>query len=320
MKPDDILIDKFYSGNCTPEEAKLVMDWFMENELMEEWGDETGNYPVHYKAEMLAVIRTHTFGTKIRRLWPRIAVAASITGLLLTGSLFFVKKQTPAVSVTKEPVISNWVSITAGNKTSIKLKDGSAIVLEPHATLRYDCTACRTIYLEGKALFTVAANEQQPFTVKTKEFSTIALGTSFMVSAEKGFHVKLFSGKVLIRTNRQKDIYLRPGEEIVYNNISRRELVVSHFETHKRKEIPVKRKSIEINDDNMVFDNAPLKDVLELFKEKYHITIQYDEQNLSGVYFTGKVLSTDKIELILKTITRINNLTLTSKEGTYIIL
>jgi ferric-dicitrate binding protein FerR (iron transport regulator) len=305
MKPDDILIDKFYSGTCTPEEAKLVMDWFMENEQTEDWEDQTPN---KYETEMLGVIRASTFGTKVIRLWPKIAVAASV---LLIGSLFFMKKEQPAI-IKSKVAVSNWTSITATNKMNIRLKDGSAIVLEKGATMRYDSIACRTIYLDGKALFTVAANEQKPFTVKTKGYSTIALGTSFMVSAEKGFRVKLFSGKVLIRTNSQKDIYLLPGEELAYNKIIR--------VSHKPEIIPVKRKSISIENNNMVFDNAPLKDVLELFKERYHITIQYDEQNLSGVYFTGQVLPTDKIELILKTIARINNLTLTSKDGTYIIL
>ncbi|SEW39436.1 FecR family protein [Chitinophaga sp. YR573] len=308
MKPDEILINKFYSGTCTPEEAKLVMDWFMENEQTEDWEDETPN---KYETEMLAVIRANTFGTKIIKLWPKVAVAASV---LLIASPFFMKmkKEQPAKQIATTKVISNWTSITAANKMNIRLKDGSAIVLEKGATMRYDSIACRTIYLDGKALFTVAANEQKPFTVKTKGYSTIALGTSFMVSAEKGFRVKLFSGKVLIRTNSQKDIYLQPGEELAYNKIIR--------VSHKPEIIPVKRKSISIENNNMVFDNAPLKDVLELFKEKYHITIQYDEQNISGVYFTGQVLPTDKIELILKTIARINNLTLTSKDGTYIIL
>jgi ferric-dicitrate binding protein FerR (iron transport regulator) len=257
---------------------------------------------------MLGVIRASTFGTKVIRLWPKIAVAASV---LLIGSLFFMKKEQPAI-IKSKVAVSNWTSITATNKMNIRLKDGSAIVLEKGATMRYDSITCRTIYLDGKALFTVAANEQKPFTVKTKGYSTIALGTSFMVSAEKGFRVKLFSGKVLIRTNSQKDIYLLPGEELAYNKVIR--------VSHKPEIIPVKRKSISIENNNMVFDNAPLKDVLELFKERYHITIQYDEQNLSGVYFTGQVLPTDKIELILKTIARINNLTLTSKDGTYIIL
>jgi ferric-dicitrate binding protein FerR (iron transport regulator) len=281
------------------------MDWFMENEQTEDWEDETPN---KYETEMLGVIRANTFGRKIVKLWPKIAVAASV---LLIGSLFFMKKEQKHIVATTK-IISNWTSITAANKMNIRLKDGSAIVLGKGATIRYDSIACRTIYLEGKALFTVAANEQKPFTVKTKGYSTIALGTSFMVSDEKSFHVKLFSGKVLIRTNSQKDIYLLPGEELVYNKVIR--------VSHKPEIIPVKRKTISIENNNMVFDNAPLKDVLELFQEKYHITIQYDEQNLSGVYFTGQVLPTDKIELILRTIARINNLTLTSKDGTYIIL
>jgi transmembrane sensor len=312
MKPDDILIERFNSGTCTPAEAKLVMDWFMSEE-QDAWEEETqGQYPSHYEAKMLSVIRADTFGTKRVHLWWKIVAAASV---LLLFSLSLQKQST---QIQAPAIVSNWINITAAAKTNIRLKDGSAILLESGSSLRYDSTACRTVYLEGQAQFTVSANEQRPFTVKTKGFSTIALGTSFMVSAQKDFHVKLFSGKVLIRNSKQKDQYLLPGEQLAYNDITGKELV-SRF-VKKEEKVIKQRQTISIYDDSMVFDNAPLKEVLELFKEKYHITITYDEQNIAGVYFSGKVLSADPIELILKTITRINNLTLTSREGTYIIL
>ena len=192
----------------------------------------------------------------------------------------------------------------------ITLTDGSKILLEPTASLRYDSVAYtgnRTLYLEGKAVFTVAASVEKPFTVHANESSIIALGTSFMVSAEK---VTLFSGKVLIRKAGVNDLYLRPGEEMVYN--SKKSVTVPVAER-------VKHKSINVSNDSIVFDNVPLKEVFDLFKERYHISIQCDERKIKEVYFTGKVLASDPIALILTTITRMNNLTLTNEEGIYII-
>ena len=297
------LIDKFYSGACTPEEAKLVMDWLLKEEAEEEWeGIPSAAHP--YEKEMLTVIKAHTFG-KVRKLpWLKIAVAASV---LLFCSLSLMKREVviPAGKTT------NWASFRAPSdkKINIKLTDGSKILLEPAALLRYDSVTYasdRTLYLEGKALFTVSASPENPFTVHANGASIIALGTSFMVSAEK---VQLFSGKVLVRKAGTEDLYLRAGEEIAYNR--------------KNETVPVaeriKHKSINVSTDSIVFDNVPLREVFDLFRDRYHITIQCDEQQLNAVYFSGKVLASDPIELILRTITRINNLTLTNKEGVYII-
>ncbi|SFD47814.1 FecR family protein [Chitinophaga sp. CF118] len=333
MKREEALLDKFYNGTCTPDEAKMVMDLLLAQETdSEEWGNTpfTGN---GYEAEMLIAIHANTFGSKTRvrnMTWVKIAVAASV---LLICSLFIVRrnerKVTPIASLKNKHAI-NGISYNApaNKKMRIKLTDGSIITLEPGAFLQYDSTVYnnnnRTLYLEGKASFTVTANREKPFIVNAAGFSTIALGTSFMVSAQQShdLQVRLFSGKVVVRKtdNAFKEVCLRPGEELVYSYVTHKEKV-SRFEGIHNNilPVPVQQKGISIYDDNMVFNNAPLKDVLELFRHKYHITIQYDEQSISSVYFSGKVLASDPVELILKTITRINNLTLISREGVFII-
>jgi ferric-dicitrate binding protein FerR (iron transport regulator) len=296
------LIDKFYSGGCTPEEAKLVMDWLLKEEE-EEWeGIPPAAHP--YEKEMLTVIKARTFG-KVRQLpWGKIAVAASI---LLLCSLSLMKREV-VIPAGKTTNLASF-SAPANKKINIKLTDGSKILLEPGALLRYDSVTYasdRTLYLEGKALFTVSASTENPFTVHANGASIIALGTSFMVSGEK---VQLFSGKVLIRKAGTKDMYLRAGEEMVYH----------HKDEIVRLPERIKHKSINVSNDSIVFDNVPLREVFDVFRDRYHIVIQCDEQQFNAVYFSGKVLASDPIALILRTITRINNLTLTNKEGVYII-
>jgi hypothetical protein len=50
--------------------------------------------------------------------------------------------------------------------------------------------------------------------------------------------------------------------------------------------------------------------VLEVLKRRYHVVIQYNHNSVTDAYFTGSVLPGDAIELILKTVTRINGLSL----------
>lgn len=298
------LIDRFYSGKCTAEEAKLVMEWLLKEETSEEEWEGIPSAAHPYEKEMLTAIKARTFGNVRRLPWLKIAVAASI---LLLCSLSLMKKE----FVIPTGGNKGWTSFQApaDKRMRITLSDGSNIVLDPAASLRYDAvayTSDRTLYLKGKALFTVAASTENPFTVHANGVAVVALGTSFMISAEK---VQLFSGKVLLRKEGAKDLYLRAGEEIAYNY---RKLPVA-------APLRVAHKSINVSNDSIVFNNVPLREVFDLFKNRYHITIECDEQQIRDVYFSGKVLAADPVELILTTITRINNLTLTKREGAYII-
>jgi len=101
------------------------------------------------------------------------------------------------------------------------------VKLAPKAVIKYQepRAAGSAKHLYGRrGGFDVAHNKTKPFTVHTKLFSTIALGTSFRVSeTAMTCNVKLFRGKVLIKSLMGKlkgwkqDIILLPGNEMKYN-------------------------------------------------------------------------------------------------------
>jgi ferric-dicitrate binding protein FerR (iron transport regulator) len=62
--------------------------------------------------------------------------------------------------------------------------------------------------------------------------------------------------------------------------------------------------------EEMSFDNTPLELVLKAIEKRYAVMIGYDQQHISGRYFTGKVLPTDSIEVILRVIGNINDLSI----------
>jgi ferric-dicitrate binding protein FerR (iron transport regulator) len=365
MQPDQELIDRFYHGECTSREAKLVMDWLLENEqessLTKEWAETSamGDYPEEYPAEMLAFIEANKFtesdkagqraairrfdakSGSIRLPWKQGMVAASV---LLVACLSFIlwnkgkrtDKGIPALAAKQQDLAAMTprlvaVNASARRQSTIRLADGSTVILSPGAVLRYDSLAYnqrdRMFYLSGQAAFTVAAEKDKPFSVNANGFSTTALGTSFMVTTQSSdaIRVRLYSGKVVIRhtgpfSKPMQDVYLKPGEELVYNN-SQHQSLVSRFEPLNARPGPAGRirKDIQISGDTLVFHNAPLADVLNLLCKRYHVRIQYDRHILSDVYFTGQALPGDAIELLLKTVTRINNLTLIAAGDGFII-
>jgi len=346
MKPDKALIGKFNNGDCTPEEVRVVMNWLLENEedseAVAEWEKSSwkGTYPDGYSEEMLSYIQANTFGEKVRvrRLpWRSLAVAASvllITGLflwqyLLPGS----GKRTAGIALQQEghQKDRHWLVYNAVTQPAyFKLPDGSVVTLFPGTEIRFDSSAynvnSRTIYLKGTAEFDVAAVDGKPFSVAAGGFTTTALGTRFMVAEGKGKQllVRLYSGKVVVKkTDNQRyamnDVYLASGDEWRYYRDTHKHLLSHAAGKSAVPEEPVSAPAIQVNEDNIVFGNAPLNEVFDFLQQRYHVTIQYREKDFKDVYFSGKIFPGDSLKMVLGNIARINELTLTADEGVFII-
>ncbi|MFL5748169.1 MAG: FecR family protein [Niastella sp.] len=346
MQPDQELIHRYYQGNCTPEEAQQVMNWLLENEteprLARDWSaaSPVGEYPEPYEKKMLAVIRRATHrSTPVRSMhWQRWTAAAGIVLVAGVASLFLphnknklAAKQTSAIT---QPLLATR-NASGTRSLTIRMVDGTTVVLEPGAILRYDSANYnqhdRVVSLEGQADFYVAHNKSKPFSVNANGYSTTALGTSFLVAAKPAgdIRVRLYTGKVVIhRLNRSdsaiKDIYLVPGEEMAFTATTQKP-TVSRWEPEKlpveesKKTILAHTKEVQRVGDTLFFNNAQLVTVLEVLKRRYQVPIQYNHTSVADAYFTGSVLPGDAVELILKTVTRINGLSLIAAGDGFII-
>ncbi|PSL34542.1 FecR family protein [Chitinophaga ginsengisoli] len=346
MRPDKALIEKFNNGDCTPEEVKVVMNWLLENEADNEAEAEwervswKGTYPEAYDEEMLSHIQANTFGEKtlIRRLpWRGLAVAASV--LLITG-LFLWQHLLPgsgrkatgiALQQEAHQQDTSWLVYNAVTQPAyFRLPDGSVARLFPGTEIRFDSSAynvnSRTIYLKGTAEFDVAAVAGKPFSVAAGGFTTTALGTRFMMAAGKGKQllVRLYSGKVVVKkTDNQlyamNDVYLAPGDEWQYYRDTHQHLLSHAWQQRIATQNDIRLSTIQVNDNNIVFENTPLKEVFDFLQEQYHVTINYQQKDFKDVYFSGKILPGDSLKMVLGNIARINELTLTADEGVFII-
>ncbi|SHN45370.1 FecR family protein [Chitinophaga sp. CF418] len=347
MKPDKALIEKFNNGDCTPEEIKVVMNWLLENEEDEEavaeWEKASwkGNYPEGYSEEMLSCVQANTFGEKnsIRRLpWRSLAIAASI--LLVTGMFlwqYFLPgsgKKAAGIALLQgdhSGADTSWLVYNAVTQpVYFKLPDGSVARLFPGTEIRFDSSAynvsSRTIYLKGTAEFDVAAVAGKPFSVAAGGFTTTALGTRFMVAGGKGKQllVRLYSGKVVVKkTDNQlyamNDVYLDPGDEWRYYKDTHKHILSHAGEKNMTPQQHINSSTIQVNEDNIVFENAPLNEVIDFLQQQYHVTIHYQQKDFKDVYFSGKMFPGDSLKMVLGNIARVNELTLTADEGGFII-
>lgn len=145
--------------------------------------------------------------TLLRRLYPVLAVAASL--LLLFGIGTMVYNQFFTTDVT-------FANATQTIKT-ITLPDGSTVKLSPNAELAYtESDGTRNVELKGKAFFDVK-HQDVPFAVETGELKVEVLGTSFTIDSEKPANqeVTVATGRVRV-TSGNDDVVLTKGERVSY--------------------------------------------------------------------------------------------------------
>lgn len=345
MKITDTLIQKFLENQCSAAEAEAVARHLKKHpELMamylrSSWdaADKENGVPAGYAEEMRKTINTqignHTRAIQFR--W--LAVAASLL-IVATAVWLFTPdtKKNPAQTLTKvekQPAATaRWKTQTntSAKTYSIKLEDGSMVKLAPKAVIKYQepfgPQGQRNIYLEGEADFDVAHNKTRPFTVHTKLFSTMALGTSFRVSeTAMACNVKLFRGKVLIKPlinalkGWKQDIILLPGNEMKYS-LEKGAVSVNPFNAVPKQHAQPRNSEYSNKDEGtLVFDNTPLPDVMKTLITRYHSPIFYNEEQLKGKYFSGEVLKGDSLSVLLNVIANMNGLQVTKREDAYII-
>lgn len=194
----------------------------------------------------------------------------------------------------------------------------------------------RDIRLVGRAHFKVTKDKTKPFTVFSGDISTTALGTQFTVSAiekDKNIIVRLYEGKVVVKSTNNakrklKNVYLLPGQELVYDNKN----LTAKVRTFRKEDNPVvknnKREPILIDNPSVpkfgrgswyMFNNQPLEQVFNQLEGMFNVDIAYTRKDISKIYFIGTFNTSDSLDDILKQISVLNNLKVTKKNNKFII-
>lgn len=331
-------IQKFFAGECAPDEAERVAAYLYQhpqvlNDLFsQEWADEEQLTEAE-KEMMLAHIMQHTETLKPLRRMPSFkqvtAVAASLLLAVAAGYLLFFFKQNPmpptAAADSKE-MRPDWImqSNVTAKTLAAHLQDGSTVQLQPAALIRYQSFGNqkrRDVYLSGEAVFEVAKDKNKPFTVYAGGIATTALGTRFnVVQKDKKVTVQLFEGKVKITAVTalkgwmQKALFLKPGQEFIYDAAASLCTVRNIHSAVKTMHtapaaVPVTKEATVVTAGNWyMFNNQPLPHVFEQLEELYSVKINYNERDFRNVYFIGRFEKADSLEHILNNIALLKKL------------
>lgn len=344
---NDELLKRFFSNQCTPEEARRIANYLQEHpDMLEKYLpeeeflqlQEDDHFPETVSRQWLKNIHQQTVSANNRKKWiKRLAIAAVSAGVLVGGTMLLLRRDHQKIAAVYTgmtitiPSEQQQLTTNTSRKTmAIVLPDGSVVRLLPAATMVYNkqFRENRNIYLTGEADFTVAADELHPFVVYSGELYTTVLGTFFHVKAIPGedmISVRLNSGKVMVQgsVNKKKvinDVVLTPGKEFNYYRKTGKAFVFD-FNT-RGKDILVRAGSNGTGDtkpDWYKFNNQPMSQVLDQLSNYYGIAIYYHPSDVIEIYFDGKFEKTDSLETILTDLTRPNNLKLIRNDSGFII-
>jgi len=150
-------------------------------------------------------------------------VAAVIFVTFLLGSIWY--GEINSLSDTSEVQVPPSVLVTKqnakGQKSRFVLPDSSIVFLNADSRLTFwqNFAGGREVNLVGEAFFEVKSDSLNPFVVKSPRLSSVAIGTSFTVSAYPDLSsemVVLATGKILVEnTMTTEAVLLAPGEGTV---------------------------------------------------------------------------------------------------------
>lgn len=327
-----VMIKRFLNHELVGAEAALVAAYLHQHpELLERycqdddlWRQDYPVLPAKLSKEIWQIVSKNTRPRYyLRRL---IIAAASIIiviigiGYLLLASTKVTNTQRQITRVEKKEmhVIENTKDILK----TVYLPDSTMVQMSPSALLIYygSFAENRSVCLKGKADFAVRHDTRHPFTVYCDSVGTTALGTRFIMNSDHAgkITVHLIEGKVLVRSQNHhlvlKPVYLNPGQKLYIDRrtgrITIKDLNAKASSATAPKQAPALEKKGQTVWTNSAyqFSQASLGKVFKELEFRYHVTIKFNNTDVKGTQFTGKILYNDSLQTILSAICQINNL------------
>lgn len=311
-----LLILKFMTGEISESEAAELAAWVSDSEANAE----------AYRREVEALGAQTDVSKDIDRFWNRVqtgnrdkfatgrpvrrlylfalaaascvALVVGITTWRLSGGGAEPSPATVAVSAAEDTLNRNAAVDVAperaeggrichatgrNEKKRVTLPDGTKIVLNESSslTLSESFNECaREVELNGEAFFDVAKDPTRLFIIHCGKESYIVRGTSFNITAysDDAYSVTtLHEGSLEARINSDI-IKLDPGEEL---------RVDAERSSVSKQKVDVHNSTNWINSDIMIFEDTPLRQVVNRLSRRYGVKINLQPE-ISGIKYTGK--------------------------------
>jgi ferric-dicitrate binding protein FerR (iron transport regulator) len=164
-----------------------------------------------------------------------------------------------------------------GERSTLLLSDGTSIHLNSATKVRFPIMFAkekREVFLDGEGFFDVAHSMSSPFIVHTADATIRVVGTTFDVTSypeDNKTQVIVSEGQVAFAGIQQQDVVL------LHRNQMSRVLKGGHPTTAEAIRTD---KYLAWLKNQMVFDNAPLAEVIKQLSRKYDVEFEVHDPNL----------------------------------------
>lgn len=304
------LITKYLAGEASSEEVRALQEWItrapgnerqylaykkvfeLSRQHYAQKADETHTVDIDQEwAHFMSNIRgratapetkIHALETSSYSLWYKMAAAVllvAISGWIITR---FVGND------------NNIRHQTASNTMTVKLPDGSQVILNRNSELSYSASfddQNRTVLLTGEAFFEVTPNPHKPFIIQANDARVEVVGTSFNVQAYDSTNeveVVVQSGVVKLSGGDHKtEVKLKAGDKGIYSKTSHQ------LSSGINKDVNF----LSWNTHKIVFTEDDLRTVVATLNKAYHanisiaadippscvVTVTFDQQSLEAI-------------------------------------
>lgn len=340
---DTSTLKRFLAGECNYSEAEKIVAYFKEHteeldelDIFDEEGSEINEVLNRALKEKVYKQITGHYNTRFISL-KKVLIAACILAAIL--GLFFIYTHSHEASLQEDTVgISDKTIVNSSTESlRVTLPDGSKMVLSPAAALSYkdNFEVERNVEVtRGQVFFEIAKNERISFNVVANGIKTTAIGTQFTIENDEVLHsvkVKLKEGLVSVISVddrfKMDSVYLKPSQECLINTKTGRVEVVKQEQKKSKTIANPKKEEVKGFDNTVLWTNkelqlskANLGSVLHKLENRYNITILADEESLQQTTITGRILYSDSLDVIIKSICDINHLRFEKKKDTIILM
>ena len=192
----------------------------------------------------------------------------------------------------------NEIEVPYGQMSQVRLADGSSVWLNSGSTLKYPSSfnkKKREVFINGEAYFEVEKDKSCPFVVNSNKFSIQVLGTSFNVTSyaqDKASNVTLVEGKIkLFSEEKNWSAILKPGQsaDLDQGRISEISNVETDFYTSWKN-------------GKITFRQEALGDIALKLERWYNTEIQFKEESIKKLKFSGTLIKNKPVDQVLKSI------------------
>jgi len=314
------LIRKYINKTCTPEEVRLVEDWYSSFEgEADPLAGISNQQRQQIQHEMFdGILENIQTSEKIEkpasgkiRIFYYALTGIAATILLVVGMKWFASQSINQADLNQEVVFEN----TTKSIRRQVLSDGSVVWLQPKTSIRYPKQfygKLREVRLKGEAFFEVTKDPAHPFIVYSREVVTKVLGTSFNIKAfdnMPSIEVAVVTGKVTVGianqvsakkndSSTQNEVTLLPEQKAVFLE-NKHALEKQEISDGRVNDVRIWEKT------TVSFDNIPLKTVARTLEKEFDVSIRLEPQQLNDYVlradFSGQNLA-DILEMLEKSL------------------